>query len=262
LELLPVDMAKIGQLYLNDGHWLGEQVLASTWVRDATRVHSTPSPEMGYGYQWWIRPQGDYYSLGWGGQQIRVFPKEDMVVVFTAGMSGADILHDDLVDQFLLPAIKSKESLPVNSNALARLETAVQGLSTPQVGRFNSLPAMARNVDGKQWLVTGRGDWNMFRLHFSNEKEAQLELTLDDDLGTLAVGLDGVYRVTDTKEHGAIALYGYWESPDTFVLVQQNLQDADRRITRLKFLGDTVKLFSQWFVEPYEEESEGVLFSH
>ena len=260
LELLPVDMAKIGQVYLNGGKWQGRQIVPAEWVKTSTRAHSAPSTGMGYGYQWWIRPQGDYYALGWGGQQIRVFPEKDMLAVISAGMSGEGILHNDLVDTYLLPAATSNNALAANPQAKTRLDTAVRALATPRKGTSAALSPLAREVDGKQWLVTGMGNWSMFTLHFSDNTTARLELELDKDPVTLSVGLDGVYRVTGTPDYGPIAMRGYWEAPDTFVLEQQNLREADRRTTRLQFAGNDVKLFSQWFVEPHQEESEAVLF--
>ncbi len=260
LELLPVDMAKIGQMMLNTGQWRSTQVLPTAWVKTATEAHVQSSPEMGYGYQWWISPQGDYYALGWGGQQIHVFPEQDMVVVFTAGVSGSEVLHHELINTYLLPAVVSKDAIPVDSQAQARLKDAIQGLASPRVQVSAPFSPLASEVDGRQWLVTGRNDWSMFSLHFLSDSEARLDLELDKEMMPLLVGLDGIYRITDNAEYGPIALLGYWESTDIFVLVQQNLREADKRITHLKFSGAAVKLFSEWFVEPHTEESEAVIF--
>jgi CubicO group peptidase (beta-lactamase class C family) len=260
LALKSLDAAKIGQLYLQGGQWLGQSIVPDAWVKQSSAIHSTPSEGMGYGYQWWVRPAGDYYALGWGGQQIRVFPKQDMVVVFTAGMSGAGILHADLVDKYLLPAVKSETPLAADPQAGDRLEQALQTLSDPQIWPSKPLAPLASMISGKQWLVTGQGNWSMFTLRFSGLKEAELELTLKNDPMPLRVGLDGRYRVVDTVELGPVALVGYWDTPDTFVLIQQNLREADRRTTRLQFLGKQVKLKSEWIVEPHQEESEAELF--
>lgn len=260
LELKPQDMAKIGQLYLDEGRWQDKKIISGEWIRQSTDVHSIPSEGMGYGYQWWIRQQGDYYALGWGGQQIRVFPKQDMVAVFTAGMSGDGILHDDLVDNYLLPAVISDSPLPADSQAQARLEHAIDALTEPQKWPSKPLPPLAKEIDGKHWLVTGQGNWSMFSLHFLGNNEAQLDLTIENEPMLLMIGLDGIYRVTDTEELGPVALAGYWDTSDTFVIIQQNLCEADRRTTRLQFNSDGVKLFSEWIVEPHQEESEAVLF--
>ena len=262
LELLPVDMAKLGLLYLNEGRWQGRQVLDPAWVNDSIQAQSRPADDKGYGYQWWVNPGGDYYALGWGGQQIHMFPAQDMVVVFTAGSSGVDMLHEDLINGFLLPAVVSIESLPEDAEGQTRLLAAIQMLEQLQKHASTPASSMAENVDGKEWLITGMGEWSMFTLHFPNEVEAILDLTVNGDPMPLQVGLDGFYRVTDTQELGPVAMSGYWESENTFVLDQQNLREADRRLTRIVFSGETVKIISEWFVEPHQEETEAILFTH
>ncbi|MXW01129.1 MAG: serine hydrolase [Holophagales bacterium] len=89
LSLLPRDMLKFGQLYLNRGRWNGEQLLPWQWIDESTR----PGPVGprgrgrlygGYGYLWWLRghrERGAYIASGYGGQYIYVAPAEDLVVV-------------------------------------------------------------------------------------------------------------------------------------------------------------------------------------
>jgi CubicO group peptidase (beta-lactamase class C family) len=64
-----------------------------------------------YGYQWWLGtfPTGEtetYFAAGFGGQFIFVLPKQEMVVVFTAG-GFEDGNYDALlqiVNDYILPA--------------------------------------------------------------------------------------------------------------------------------------------------------------
>ncbi|MDD3894627.1 MAG: serine hydrolase [Syntrophomonadaceae bacterium] len=87
LAMRPRDMAKIGQLMLQNGVWDGQQIVSADWVGEATtaKISSTSIPGCGYGYNWWIRPdiQG-YFASGLYGQLIYVLPSQNMVVVFTA----------------------------------------------------------------------------------------------------------------------------------------------------------------------------------
>jgi len=159
-----------------------------------------------------------------------------------------------------LPAVVSDSPLPANAQAQTRLENAITALAAPQQWRSKPLSPLAKEIDGKQWLVSGMGNWSMFTLHFTDNSEAQIDLALDNDPMPLKIGLDGHFRVTDTVDLGPVALVGYWDAPDTFVLIQQNLREADRRTTHLQFFGDTVKLYSEWIVEPHQEDSEAVLF--
>ncbi|MEQ6119771.1 serine hydrolase [Reichenbachiella sp. MALMAid0571] len=85
------DMAKIGQLLLNNGTWNEEQIVPDEWLRQST-TSRTKITGMDYGYLWWIIPfkVNDktikaYAATGNGGQYIMVFPESDMVAVFTGG---------------------------------------------------------------------------------------------------------------------------------------------------------------------------------
>jgi len=90
LALRPRDMAKFGQLYLNDGKWNEKQIVPEKWVKESTQ-HHIKTTSGAYGYQWWLRSfhindrQVDsFYASGRAGQFIFVFPELDMVVVSTA----------------------------------------------------------------------------------------------------------------------------------------------------------------------------------
>ena len=89
LSLLPRDMLKFGQLYLNRGRWNGKQLLAWQWIDESTRPGLVGPRGRGriyggYGYLWWLRGQRErsaYIASGYGGQYIYVAPAEDLVVV-------------------------------------------------------------------------------------------------------------------------------------------------------------------------------------
>jgi len=90
------DMAKFGLLYLNDGEYQGNQLVAADWVHDSLQTYSENAwkysvgrnfRDIGYGYQWWSVRAGDHrYNLAWGhgGQQIVLLEEFDMVIVVTA----------------------------------------------------------------------------------------------------------------------------------------------------------------------------------
>ncbi len=97
LNLLSQDMAKFGQLYLNNGEWEGQQVVPAHWVEESIQKHVDLGGEepgvIGYGYLWWIlSPDPDgagkeliYAAMGFRAQYIFVVPEHDMVVVVTGG---------------------------------------------------------------------------------------------------------------------------------------------------------------------------------
>ncbi len=86
------DMAKLGQLFLQNGQWQGEQVIPQEWVKLSTEQHVTPEDYAvdGYGFQWWIKDYkidgehiNTYFAGGNGGQFIVVSPQLELVVLHT-----------------------------------------------------------------------------------------------------------------------------------------------------------------------------------
>jgi CubicO group peptidase (beta-lactamase class C family) len=82
----PRDLAKFGQLLLQNGKWGNQQVVDSAWIAKATEpVVTTDGPGPCYGYYFWIYPAyGGYAAAGHGGQFIFVVPSKKLVVIYTA----------------------------------------------------------------------------------------------------------------------------------------------------------------------------------
>ena len=90
------DMAKFGQLYLNNGKWNGNQIVPSEWVANSTMPldkHVQPnagdefsSDAWGYGYQWWVPgPEvSDYTAHGIYNQFIYINPESNVVIAKTS----------------------------------------------------------------------------------------------------------------------------------------------------------------------------------
>jgi CubicO group peptidase (beta-lactamase class C family) len=82
----PRDIAKFGQLLLQNGKWGNTQVVDSSWIAKATKsIVTMESPGASYGYYFWIFPAyGGYAAVGHGGQFIFVVPSKELVVIYTA----------------------------------------------------------------------------------------------------------------------------------------------------------------------------------
>lgn len=83
-------MAKLGQLYLNNGRWDDQQIVPESWIQRSVEGRY-PVPWKGYddyGYGWYNhalliggRTFQYFFASGNGGNKIYVFPEEKMVVV-------------------------------------------------------------------------------------------------------------------------------------------------------------------------------------
>ena len=89
MKLKPTDLAKLGELYRDEGRWQGRQIVPAAWVREAT-TNQLGALELnggvtdGYGYLWWTKTVGDdpaYLAWGYGGQLIEVIPNRGLVIV-------------------------------------------------------------------------------------------------------------------------------------------------------------------------------------
>jgi CubicO group peptidase (beta-lactamase class C family) len=94
LRMSTRDLARFGQLYLQDGVWNGTRVLSHEWISESTSPKSeTGTPLRGYGYLWWTQTAGApqrypevdrrklFYGSGTGGQLVVVIPSDDFVIV-------------------------------------------------------------------------------------------------------------------------------------------------------------------------------------
>ena len=81
LRIRPRDMAKIGQLALQEGLWEGRRLVSREWIAESTSGQTAGiAGAPNYGYQWWIRPRGRYLAHGYNGQYIGVDSEADVVM--------------------------------------------------------------------------------------------------------------------------------------------------------------------------------------
>ncbi|MFX1506821.1 MAG: serine hydrolase domain-containing protein [Promethearchaeota archaeon] len=105
IGLTPLDMAKFGYLFLNNGTWDGEQIISKVWVETSTQSRFVLNHH-GYGYQWWtFFPHEIYFAWGLYEQRIIVIPDYDLVIVFTASIEAGSDPEPELVFEYILPAV-------------------------------------------------------------------------------------------------------------------------------------------------------------
>jgi CubicO group peptidase (beta-lactamase class C family) len=117
LHLTPVDMAKLGYLYLKKGDWFSQRVLPESWVHESTTTRISINNSYNYGYQWWrftdqssvagqLSVNDLFFAWGYGGQFIFVFPHLDLLIVSTAANFDDSRPTIRFVRDFILPATR------------------------------------------------------------------------------------------------------------------------------------------------------------
>lgn len=93
LQMRARDLAKIGQIYLNEGKWGNQQILSEEWINSSVTPWIQADEQYYYGFQWWLEPLNNvsgiesepndiFLASGFGGQKLFVIPHLDLVVVF------------------------------------------------------------------------------------------------------------------------------------------------------------------------------------
>lgn len=187
LYLRPRDMAKIGQLILNNGIWNGRQIVSEEWIKNSTsesvRLSQDLSPvfrETGYGYQWW---RGRFkngetdviFAGGWGGQFIFVVPELDMVIVLTGSDYNGNYANVlDIVNRYILAPIYGIDwetpeygvtlNIPVESDVIIYIHSG-PGDTYPIVGELekgreiNVIGWNAKIENNNAWLQISPSKW-------------------------------------------------------------------------------------------------------
>jgi len=92
-----IDYARFGRLFLNQGNWNGQQIIASEWVRESVTEDTTVPRDiypdwMGggcertyYKYHWWGHTACDstfrFFASGNLGQEIYMIPGEEVIIL-------------------------------------------------------------------------------------------------------------------------------------------------------------------------------------
>jgi len=217
LQMHPLDMARIGQLFLQRGRWKDRQIISERWVTNATSAHvQRTSNNDHYGYFWWVKGDdypGMFEAVGRGGQRITVWPAQEMVIVFTGG----GFEPGDLA-KFILQSLKSDAR---NKGAADQLKARLGAASRPpKANSVPKLPALATQISGKTFSL-GSNALGLSTVCFTFGKPAETQATVTWGAKSMSfpVGLDGLDLFSTNILNGlAQAAKGRWPNRHTFVL--------------------------------------------
>ncbi len=224
------DLARFGWMFLQKGRWNGQQIIPADWIKASTTSYSQASPGTGYGYMWWIYPEGgmrqpDRYpvlnthdkfaAVGTGGQIILVIPEAELVFVhrgdtdFSEGVSGPPIW---LMAEKVLEA---KKHPPKSDPELTPLKEAPFSHPSPPLPEWKEIvlsPETLAKYEGEYkleprgslfirslgdvlegWLV-GQGEADFFPASetrfFAKAANIQLTFELDENGKPVSVAID------------------------------------------------------------------------
>lgn len=199
LRLKTEDMAKFGQLLLQDGFWNGKQLIPKEWIKEATsfKIQTTaPGSKdsarlsdwgQGYCYQMWRGRNNTVRLDGLGGQFVVLIPDKDAIVVLTANAKNTqDELN--LVHNYLIPAMISEKPLPENPMLTSTLRKREATLSLKPVAGKMSKSDLESQISGKEFDL-GNNSYNIQSVYFTfNGNGCSFALKRDDKISIVKAG--------------------------------------------------------------------------
>ena len=150
------DLARVGQLYLQEGEWEGRALLSRSWIEESWKPRwrfAEDSPfggGNGFGYLWWIYPSRSdaetpsgrrdiYLTRGSDGQVVAVLPALDLVFVHQNDGDEADFADAfRILDQIL--AAREAEPGPGVAARTVPLAPGLLGKASPPRERRSAVP--------------------------------------------------------------------------------------------------------------------------
>jgi CubicO group peptidase (beta-lactamase class C family) len=202
------DLARVGQLVLQNGSWDGAQIVPASWIEDSTHAHTTfddghyRGAGNGYGYLWWVFP-GDpdagsewqrldrIAALGAGGHAMFIVPELDLLIVHRTdtdrGPGVSDRQGAALMDEIVQAIVGD-----VREDALlVDVETRPLGATPPPLARdWAPVPAKLIATLVGRYVDAQGAEFDLFeydgrlfaRRQSGSSSEAELFLNAEGDL--------------------------------------------------------------------------------
>ncbi len=188
LRLKTEDIAKFGQLYLQQGSWNGQQLISKNWIIEATspqimskgggRPMEENDWQQGYCYQFWRCRHNGYRGDGAFGQYCIVMPESNLVIAITSETADMQGIMDQAW-KFLLPENNSPLSADKygNSSLKKRLEQLIL-----KPAYISNTSPLSNSINGKKISLSENSlGIESVSLGFSPKK---MEMTIVDKNGT------------------------------------------------------------------------------
>lgn len=255
LRVRTEDIAKFGQLYLQDGRWKDRRLLPAGWVKEAsarqTSNGSNPRSDwnQGYGYQFWRCRHNSYRGDGAFGQYCVVLADQEAVVAITSGIKDMQGVLNLIWDK-LRPALEPSK---------IKADAAVRRQLQDRLDRLEVRPAQGAATA----LATARAVNRTFVFPANDQKIERVALRTSPADGTLSftARVDGQHLVIPCGyrewRKGRAPLFGgrlaqfpdepmagtyAWTANDTCVVKLCAYETPFHLVLTLKFDGDQLTL--------------------
>lgn len=245
LSLRTEEIARFGQLYLQKGQWLGQQIIPAAYVNAATSLQtangSNPDSDwdQGYGYQFWRCRYGFYRGDGAWGQFCIVMPEFDAVLAITGTYDDMQLALN-LVWNRIIPAFQDG-ALPADPESAGKLSQKLESLvlkaplgaaSAPRssgiLGKRYVFPENPQRIESIEFEPAPAEPGSAFVVRIGGEAQRVVCGRSTWKKGTLNANAGSLVPMGMIAEDGGreipIAVSGAWTDADTFTVAMCRYQ--------------------------------------
>jgi CubicO group peptidase (beta-lactamase class C family) len=235
------DLAKLGQLILDNGTFNGKQIVSKKWIEQSTTPKVARSNEESYGYLWWLREDlgGLIEAQGRGGQRLIILPKKQIVIV----MYGTGF-EPGQVGEYIVSALKSDTKIERNEKSYQLLiKELIKAQKPPKEDKTTFASPLAKDICGKTYKFDKNNiGFTHFKLCTENSDTAYILLGLNiiksNEIGDRKVnlGIKGVYKISNaTRFQTPMAAKGKWVDDNTFIIDYNEFSNAHKYKMTINF---------------------------
>jgi len=268
LNLRTEDLAKFGQLYLQQGQWDGRQILSPQWINEAAswQISNRPNEDSatpvdvnatywGYGYQFWMGPRDSYRAEGAFGQASVVVPSHNLVVAYTSGIGNEPAKCLDLIWECLMPALNNNP-LPSNSEAQKQIDQLSLQYLPPVSNHTSAIESKISQTTYHFATNNMTNNIKMESVSFAfHSDECTITLNYDKKVQTIRCGkgswIDNLmtmsneivpFHLGQTLLPAPVAASCTWQDPNTFIMIWRYIGTALHDTVKCLFDQDSVHL--------------------
>lgn len=264
LRVKTEDIAKLGQLYLQNGKWDGKEILTEDYVKAATSKQidskgSNPNDppitdwSSGYGYQFWMSTPGGFRADGAFGQFSLVNREHNTVVAITEQSFDTQKSMKLIWDHFY-PELKVGQ-MSENEEAVTELESKLENLKIA-VPQLQLASPLAKEISGKTYVFKENTmGVKSIQLWFEEEN---CSMILEEDKGNITLNCGMNHWVIGDNEKkiaesffyipggivfpSKIAASATWQDDKTLLVDWQFIETVHGDHITCNFEGDSINI--------------------
>lgn len=235
MRLTARDLAKMGQLYLQNGVWKGKQLLPKGWVALATQRHIDTSHvttgedwNQGYCFHFWRGRHNTFRFCGAFGQMCVVMPDYDAIFVTQSGFDNDKIKY--ILECFYDKILSRMQDGPCQPNpeAYDMLQRRLKNLSLLE--RYSTVSPLADRINGQEFRLEPNKLYDSVSFAFT-DNTCHVTLFGGQNL-VFEAGLKAPCLSESTHSHlvaiekedfATLSATAYWSDPHTFVVTARLL---------------------------------------